>query len=202
MSLDAIIENVRKAGELQVDKIQAQANEKVKKIREEAEQEAETIKAHFLSEGKEKLRRKHAIIEQQAIMQALQVKASARQALIQEIFDRVKKELVQFRYDHEYEAFFQVLLQEVIDELKPSLLKGQKMRLFVDKRDEKIVKNALKKANNGSIEISSELKCWGGCNAESEDGRVHVLNTLDERYKHALPAMQQSLLVYFEKKLK
>jgi len=42
------------------------------------------------------------------------------------------------------------------------------------------------------------LDCWGGLVAKSEDGRIVVINTLEERLERATPFLRRYLAAFFE----
>jgi vacuolar-type H+-ATPase subunit E/Vma4 len=70
--------------------------------------------------------------------------------------------------------------------------------LLLDKRDAKIIPEQIK--NDPLIEIKFNMDCWGGCIAQSEDGQVRVLNTLEDRLNRALPSLQIWLSIFFDQR--
>jgi len=72
--------------------------------------------------------------------------------------------------------------------------------LLLNQKDEKALKSTEIKYPE-RVQIQYDLQCSGGCEAESDDGMVKVLNTFESRFDRALPKIQQDLSVFFEEKI-
>jgi len=200
IEIKAIIDGIFKAGQQQISEIESAAEKKVVEIHSKAEAEANIQKNRILKDGQARLNRTSALIEQQAIMQALQLHAGARQRLIEKVLEKAEEKMSTVRNDERYKKILKVLVQDSVNAIKPSLLDGQKVILRFDERDKMIAKEIIKELNEPVIpkfDIHSE----GGCIAESEDGLVSVLNTFESRFQHSLPLIQQTLSIFFEGKI-
>jgi vacuolar-type H+-ATPase subunit E/Vma4 len=49
-----------------------------------------------------------------------------------------------------------------------------------------------------TLPINYNLDCWGGLIAQSEDGRVVVINTLETRLERAIPYLRRYLAALYE----
>ncbi len=196
----AIIDGISKAGQQQISEINNEAKKKVSEIHLKAEAEANIQKNRILTDGQNRLNRMRALIEQQAIMQALQLHAGARQRLIEKVLEKTEEKMSTVRNDDRYLKILKMLVLDAVNVLKPSLLDGQKVVLHFDKRDKAIAKDIIKELNEPVIP-KYDISCQGGCVAESEDGLVSTLNTFESRFQHSLQLIKQKLSIFFEKKI-
>ena len=199
MSAQALLENLRAAAREQVRQIEENARQRAEKIVSDARAEAEAQKKRILSDGRAKLNRTQALIEQQAIIRVLQIHADARQSLIDQALQTARESFDALRARQDYSTIFKILVREALDALRPSLLPGQRAILRVDPRDLDLCRTV---AGNlaEAPEVRADLQCYGGCEAETEDGLVMVKNTINARYERAQTAARQELGVFFEEK--
>ena len=200
IEIRAIIDGIFKAGQQQISEIENEANKKVSEIQLRAKAEANTQKDRILKDGKTRLNRTSAIIEQQAVMQVLQLHAGARQRLIEKALEKAEEKMATVRNDERYIKILKVLVQDAVNAIKPSLLDEQRVILRFDERDKMIARDLIKELNEPVIP-KFDINCQGGCIAESEDGLVSTLNTFESRFQHSLPLIQQTLSIFFERKI-
>ena len=196
----AILESISEVGRNQIEEIEAAANRKIGLIQSKAEAEANILRNHILSNQQIHLERSCAVIEQQAIMKALQLHADARQQLISKALDKARKQLSLIRGQAGYKKLLKKFVQDAIQAVEPSLLKKQKIILHFDKRDEASAQEIITEMNYQVI-INYDIHCSGGCIAESEDLLVKSLNTIESRFQRSLPLIQQELSIFFEKNI-
>ena len=200
MSLDVILDGIKKKGASKIEDIRNESNQKISEIEAEVTQETNKIKERILSEGRIDLNRKKAIIDQRTEIQILQARADARQTLVQEVLDKVNEKISNYRHDSHYQETLCFLINETVSALKPSLLKEQKIILHFDKKDEGIVKKIENDFDN-SINFVFDLDSVLGCNGETSDQKIFVKNTLASRYARSISDIQQYLSLYFEKRI-
>ena len=200
IEIKAIIDGVFEAGQQQIIKIEDEAEKKITEIRSRAEAEANVQKNRILKDGQTRLNRTSALIEQQAVMQALQLHAGARQRLIEVVLEKSKEKMSTVRNDERYKKILKLLVLDAVNAIKPSLLNGQKVILHFNKQDKAITKSFVKELDEQVIPVY-DISCQGGCVAESEDGLVRTLNTFGSRFQHSLPLIQQTLSIFFERKI-
>ena len=200
IEIGAIIDGIAEAGKKQIDEIGETAEKQVAEIQSKAEAEASIQKNRILKDGHARLNRTRSLIEQQTIMQSLQLHADARQELINKVIVGAEKKIATVRNETKYIEILEKLMMDAINALKPSLLDEQKVILHFDKRDEAISKGLMKDLEEIVIP-KYDISCHGGCIAESEDGLVNTLNTFESRFQHSLAMIQQTLSVFFERKI-
>jgi len=200
IEIQAIIDGIFKAGQQQISEIEGAAEKKVNEIRSKAEAEANVLKKRILKDGQARLNRASALIEQQAVMQALQLHACVRQELIENVLEKVNEKMSTVRNDKRYKKILEMLAVDAVNAIKPSLLDGQKVILHFDEQHKAIAKGFVKELGEQVIP-KYDISCQGGCIAESEDGLVRTLNTFESRFQHSLPLIQQTLSIFFERKI-
>jgi len=200
IEIQAIIEGIFEAGQQQVSEIEGAAEKKVDEIRSRAEAEANVLKKRILKDGQARLNRASALIGQQAVMQALQLHACVRQELIENVLEKVKEKMSTVRNDKRYKKILEMLAVDAVNATKPSLLDGQKVVLHFDEQDKAIAKGFVKELGEQVI-LKYDISCQGGCIAESEDEMVRTLNTFESRFQHSLPLIQQTLSIFFERRI-
>ena len=200
MKFKAILDGIQEITTKQIDEIETQTAQHVKDIKDSYTKETRAIRTALEKEGQIRLQRESALIEQQAEMQYLQNVADARQQLIQESLDAVKVQLQQVRQSPEkYKPLLFSLIDEAIQDLIPSLGEDKTVVLSLDPRDKNLIQDYLWDKNI-PCQFEFNLDCWGGCNASSTDAMVCVYNTLDQRFRRALPILQQKLSRFFNEK--
>jgi vacuolar-type H+-ATPase subunit E/Vma4 len=199
VDLQAILDGIESAGRQRIKAIETDAKFQVSQINLKARQEAGEQENRILSDGRARLNREQALIEQQAVVRSLQIRADARQVLIGEVLKKVKLNLGKVRERKDYPQILGQLVDETLKALQPSLLEGQRIIIHFDQLD-KAAATELKKKANLPMELLFDIQCSGGCTAETDDELVSVKNTIESRFERASAALQQKLSIYFEGK--
>lgn len=199
MELEAILDGIRKAGKQQIALIGQEADRQSSEIVSKAQSDAEIQERRILTDGKTRLNREQALIEQQALIQALQIHADARQNLIEEVMVKVQDRMPELRDSKHYAKILAKLVDEALKSIEPSTKKGQKIIVHIDPRDKGIAEKVTADFDK-PVTVQYDIQCSGGCNAETEDGKVLAMNTLDSRLEHSLPYIKQKLSIFFESK--
>ena len=199
MELDAILDGIQKAGQQQIGKIKRESDRQTAQLMSKIEEDADVQKKRILDDGKAHLHREQAMVEQQSVIQALQVHADARQDLIERVMKNAAGKFSDLRKSKDYEMILGNLVCEALDCIQPSLIDDQKIILHFDPRDKALSRRILKN-NKLEMNVQYDIECSGGCNAETEDGMVLALNTIESRFEHATPNIKQSLSIFFERK--
>ena len=199
MDLDAILDGIRQAGRQQIEQIENEAERQSSQILAKIQKDADVQKKRILADGHARLNREQALIEQQAVIQSLQIHAGARQKLIDSVLKNVTNRFSGVRLQKDYEQVLANLAKETVQSIVPSLLNMQKIILHFDPRDKEIAERIVKKLDE-TVSTKYDIECSGGCTAETEDGMVSVLNTVESRFEHAKPYVIQKLSLFFERK--
>ncbi len=200
MDIQAIIDGIKEAGTKEIALIQQKAEAQVKTIRDKAIDEGNKQRDRIAKDAQIRSNRKQAVIVQRAYMQSLQMHADARQELIVHVIEKTRERLESMRERSGYADILEDFIRDSIDAILPSLLKDQMVILHADKRDEAIVRK-MEIPFSDRLQLKFDIQCNGGCEAESDDGMVRVLNTFESRFDRALPKIQQDLSVFFEEKV-
>lgn len=195
-----MLHSIRNVGHGQARQIESEAQQRLNQINEKKQREADAQRQRILKDGEISLSRQQALIEQQALMRALQIHADARQSLVESALDEARAGFAQLRSRKDYKQIFTDLVQEALDAVQPSLMPGQRTILHIDPRDKRLAAEVCKKLKV-TPEIVEDLECFGGCQAETEDQLVMVKNTIDSRFDHGLPLIRQEMAIFFEKRL-
>ncbi|MDP2965300.1 MAG: V-type ATP synthase subunit E [Pelolinea sp.] len=199
MDLQAILDGIESAGKQQIKQIEEDAKFQVSQINLKARQEAGEQENRILLDGRARLNREQALIEQQAVVRSLQIRADARQVLIGEVLEKVKHTLGRIRERKNYPLILSQLVDETLKALQPSLLEGQSAIIHFDELDNAAAAELQKKVKL-PMELKFDIQCSGGSVAETEDQLVSVKNTIESRFEHAGAALQQKLSIFFEGK--
>lgn len=199
MDFQAILDGIEIAGTRQIKQIEDDAKFQVSQINLKAQQEAGEQENRILSDGRARLNREQALIEQQSIVRSLQIHADARQALIEEVLQKVKCNAGMLRERKDYARILSQLVDETLTAIQPSLLEGQRVIIHFDELDKSATAEILKKVKL-PVESKFDIQCSGGCTAETEDQLVTVKNTIESRFERTSAALQQKLSIFFEAK--
>jgi V/A-type H+-transporting ATPase subunit E len=179
MPFEQLIESVELCAEDKVRVIKEKANQDAENIRTEAKGKDEIIKKRYLDAVKktvDKDRRKSiAKINEENHMQLIRAKDS----VFKHAFTEAQKILLSVRSQANYENIFRKLLKETLLELE-----GQEILLHIDKRDENLCKKMLAELTLNH-EIVTDLTSIGGLNASTRDGKFIIFNTIESRLERA-----------------
>jgi V/A-type H+-transporting ATPase subunit E len=173
-----------------IESVELCAEDKIREIKERANQEAETIKTE--AKGKDKIIKKRhldavkktvdsekrkslAKINEENRMQLTR----AKDDVFKHAFTEAQKILSSARGQANYENVFRKLLKEIILELE-----GEEILLHIDKRDENLCKKLLPELKL-NCEIVTDITSAGGLNASTRDGKFIIFNTIESRFERA-----------------
>lgn len=199
MDIETIIAGIKHAGQKQMEQIARDVDLQISEIKDASQENASLQKQRIMALSQGQLQREQALIMQQAMMECLQIHANGRQLLIENTLNTVKTHFSKIRQNKNYPKIFEAMVEEAISALRPSLNEGQSTILHIDQRDKSLFNN-FANFKSPPLSLVCDLECWGGCNAETEDGLVQVLNTINSRFDHALPLLQMQLSLYFEER--
>lgn len=197
MSLYAILEKIRAAGDNQVGEIEAQARIQVFQILADARGKAEEARRAAFLEASAPVAKERASILHHARLESLKTVGEVREALVDTALERIRGYLAGLRTDQSYSQIFTCLVLEALDEIRASVGNAGSIFLDVDPRDQLLVEKIILNLHL-DLEIGTGLSCWGGLVAKSGDGRVVVTNTLEARLERALPYLRRYLAAMFE----
>ena len=187
MTYENLIASMEAIAEKSVTEIAQKAHQEAEEIKQSAEAKAEAIKASYLETAE-----KSAEIERNKLIYSVKAENKMRiikekDAVIQRAFFDAKKSLDSFRDDASYKENFKKMLQEAVRELQE-----EKVRLYVDTRDEALGKQVLNELGKNS-EIVADLTSAGGLVVSTKDGKVVVSNTIESRLHNARELLKREI---------
>jgi vacuolar-type H+-ATPase subunit E/Vma4 len=200
MSLQAIVEAIRAAGEAQALEIERQARSQAGQILTNARMQADTISERACAETVVPAARERARIIHRARLEALRQLGHAREALVDAALDQVRGRLAGMRGDDSYPLVFKYLTEEALSALNLSANCAPMISLQADPRDRVILEAHLHELGS-EVAVDYDVECWGGAVARSDDNRIVVINTLESRIEKATPYLRRYLAALFEGEL-
>ena len=197
MSLNAILEAIRASGQAEVAGIEAQAQAQAETILAQAQAEAERLQQGARATGMSQAKREEDRVLLEVRSQVLKIVGEARQALVEQTLARTRQQLADLRATSTYPAVLRHLTVEALDELYPCLEGGERVCLRADQRDQELLGPFLAEHFPDML-VNYDLDCWGGIIAQSEDGRIVAINTLQARFERGRPHLQRHMAILFE----
>lgn len=197
MSLEAILQAIHDAGEVQTSQVAERAHAQMESILASARQEAARVKMRAFNNEVAPAVKERSRILHQARLEALHTTGNLREALVDAALEEARRRLAGLRGQAAYRGVLSCLVQEALEELRSSCGEGSVACLQIDPRDRAMLDDIL-----GELQLDlpeqEDVKCWGGVVAHSEDGRVVMINTLEARLERATPSLRRSLARLFE----
>jgi V/A-type H+-transporting ATPase subunit E len=203
MSLHAILEAIRQAGEARAFEIENRAFQQSGEIIRNARVDAERIQEQACASELEPASKERARILHRARLEALQISGGARNGLVDKALEQAHGRLREIRTDAVYPRVLKCLLVEALSELGGENPEEQRNQpapaacLEADARDHELLESLLLELGL-DLPVSYTLECWGGLVARSEDRRIVAINTLEARLEKSKPYLRRYLAALFE----
>ena len=197
MSLSAILDAIRVAGETQIHQIESDCNLQIQEIMQQATLRVDTNKEQARAAALAPSFGERAKIIHQARQRALQTIGNVRELIVDAALDQTKGRLAGIRTDAAYPNVLRSLVEEAILELQQTLKEPLGYSLQADHRDQELLESILSDMKI-KTRVSYTLESWGGLIAKSLDNRVIVINTLEARLERASPFLRRYLAAFFE----
>lgn len=176
---EAILDKVKAEAKKIIKEAEAKAKEEIEQAKKQQVARQEEQKSKFIQEAKEEATR----IESQALVKARQELSRAKTDAINEIVDRVKKELSASSSD---KSAFLNLLKEATE-----VIGIDKVRVYVSPKDKSKVQNLLEEDKGLAKKIveTKEHDYAGGVIVEDIEGKTRIDNTYETRLEMLLPRL-------------
>jgi V/A-type H+-transporting ATPase subunit E len=197
MSLQVILDSIRAAGEAQLREMDLRKSAEIREILADADLQAHEIQEEARETAALPAGRERARIIHRARLDGLHNLGNVREALIDTTLDQTRGRLANLRADSTYPQVLRQFTEEALAEVSGSLEEAAKARLDADPRDQDLVVKILSDLGL-TLPVNYNLECWGGLIAQSEDGRVVVINTLEARLERAIPYLRRYLAALYE----
>ena len=166
MSVEKIIEQIKKDSETEIRQIRRDAERKRREILAAARKEAEDAAMEIVENGEKTLGNKKRVEVAKTRQEAKKEIMKTREKLIEECFIKAKQKLSQIK-DDEYEKLLSKLLEKGVEKLE-----GNCTVLTSREIDKKIVERH-------GLKVTGKTDAAGGVILISEDGRITLDYTLD-----------------------
>lgn len=191
-----ILDQIREAGNAQVQDIERNAKSRVSEILAQAHTEAEEIESEARNRASAPAHAERARVIHRAKSDALRLLGEVREDLVDAAIARTSERLASLRSDSSYPEVLRSLTEQALAQLAASE-SAQDSQLQADPRDKDLLQKILTELRL-NIPVRYELNHWGGLIAMSQDGRVVVINTLEARLEQATAFLRPHLAAYFE----
>ncbi|MEW6084974.1 MAG: V-type ATP synthase subunit E [Chloroflexota bacterium] len=196
MAVQNILEQIREAGNAQVQEIERNAKTRVSEILAMAHSEAEEIESEARTRASTPANAERARIIHRAKSDALRLLGEVREDLVDAVIARTSERLASFRSDSSYPKVLRALTEQALAQLAASE-SAQDSQLQADPRDKDLLQKILAELRL-NVPVRYELINWGGLIAKSQDERVVVINTLEARLERSLGYLRPQVAAYFE----
>jgi len=197
MSLTAILAAIERASAEEIDQLQIETQAQVQRLLADAEREAALRREQIRDEIVQHISGQRAGRLHRACLDALRIKASARDALMAQTLTLSKERLADLRHDTRYPVVMRRLIEEAVHLLGENGVQTGRVVLVIDPRDEALIQSIARDLDL-DVSIETTLEGWGGIVLLSEDGRISVTNTLESRIERAMPLLYRELGTFFE----
>ncbi len=168
-----LLEKIRREGEERVQTILREAEEEAQRRIQAAEEELSRWREEALKRADSEIEGEKRLILSRARARAREIVLRAKSEAGEQLFRSLLEEAEKLREDAKrYKAFLARCLKEAEAEI------GGPLVLYVDPRDEKLVKSLLKGKDH---KIGGSIKTLGGVLATNERGDLLVDNRLETR---------------------
>jgi vacuolar-type H+-ATPase subunit E/Vma4 len=197
MSLQAILDAILTSGEAQLGKLETRADTQVREVLANADEEAQKARQVSFAKAVAPAGRERARILHRAELEGLRILGNVREDLVNATLDQTRGRLANMRSQYCYPAVLRKLVEESLAELDVSVEGIGQIRLQADPRDQALLDRIL--SNMGlTFPVHYGLNCWGGLIAQSVDGQIIVVNTLEARLERAIPYLRRFFAAGYE----
>ena len=180
--LTRLIIKIKNAAEEEAKIINREAKQKLEEIEKGTKKQVDEVKKQELDKESSRLdfirRRTETEFEQKAKKIIIQ----ARESIIDQVFEQVKKEMLVLRKNKGYSKYLENLLIHTIRNIT-----AQSMKIIADKKDKEILNKitsniAQKEKVNFKVDVST-LKTQGGFILTDDYGRIRIDYTIENTLK-------------------
>ncbi len=192
MSLQAILDAIREAGDKQVCEIETGARDRVQDMLCKAQAESDRLREEARLAAAAPATEQCLRLMQQAQAEARRAVSGEHEALIDTVLERSREALASIRADPVYPSVLRHLTVEALTDLRQPLGPGEEISLEADPLDRSVLESLLPEIAP-NLEVSYTLSCCGGVVASSGDGHILAINTLEARLERSTPYLRRYL---------
>ncbi len=180
--LTRLIIKIKNAAEEEAKIINREAKQKLEEIEKGTKKLVDEVKKQELEKEKSRLDFIRKRTETEFEQKAKRIIIQARESIIDQVFEQVKKEMLVLRDNKGYSKYLENLLIDTIRNIT-----AQRMKIIADKKDKEILNKitlniAKKEKVNFKVDVSS-LKTQGGFILTDDYGRIRIDYTIENTLK-------------------
>ncbi len=187
MAIDRILWAIEEEAQEEANQIIAEAEAAAQKTVVAAKAHAEEIKERYYRQRVlPELRAEEARLIGEAQRESLGMVMKVKEELIDRAFTLAAEELSKVRSRGDYPEILHRLTQEVVGEL------GKELIIEVSPQDSELIEKIVSEVGLDAT-VRFSLECMGGLAAAPQDGRVHLVNTIDSRLERAREFLREQV---------
>jgi V/A-type H+/Na+-transporting ATPase subunit E len=196
MSIEDILRALDDQCREECQEIFSKAEQESKQILEKSKQEAEAIRQARLAKIKAEAQSETTSMLYSARLKSKNAVISAKEIVAEKAMADAEKELKNLRSRKDYPAVLEGLIGEGLTRV------SGKVVCHVDPADKELADSILRK-QGVDYEVIADLKCIGGCIISDPEGRVNIINTVEERLNRAREKLRMDVSgILFEEEAK
>ena len=168
--------------------IRDRAEAEALKIRRDAEERAQGIRSAYLEEAGRAVQLEKGKLISRVGAEKRMAYTKAKEDLFQQVFDQAARRMASVRDHQGYRLLLKKLVGEVMEELP-----AEEIRVHIDPRDEPLCREVLREMKR-NCEVVTDLTTIGGLNATTADERLMIFNTLESRLERARELMKSEIM--------
>ena len=188
MPYEDLLTAVRANAQEKMKEIRDRAEAEALKIRKDAEEKAQGIRSAHLEEAGRTVQLEKSKLISKVGAEKRMAFARAKEDLFQQVFDQAARRMVSARDHQGYRELLKKMAGEVMEDL-PS----EGIRVHIDPRDEPLCRELLREMKR-NCEVVTDLTTIGGLNATTADERLMIFNTLESRLTRAKELMKSEIM--------
>ncbi|MHA1201049.1 MAG: V-type ATP synthase subunit E [Candidatus Heimdallarchaeaceae archaeon] len=177
-NLDNLLKKIISEAENEAERIREETRAKLASFEKETKELVSEIKQKELEKELSHLEYIRKRTEAEYLQKAKRIKIQTKEKLIDEVFEKIEKDLSSFRKNSGYKKYLESKLKST-----QRAFRSKDMKLLIDKRDESVIKQIVKKLEKEKnmkfiIEIT-ELITSGGFILTDKEERVRIDYTIE-----------------------
>lgn len=177
-NLDNLLKKIISEAENEAERMREETRKKLAKFEKETKELVSEIKHEELERELPHLEYIRKRTEAEYLQKAKRTRIQTKEKLIDKVFEKVEKDLSNFRKNSEYKKYLESKLEST-----QRAFRSKDMKLLIDKRDESIIKRIITKLEKEKnvkfiIEIT-ELVTSGGFILTDKEERVRIDYTIE-----------------------
>jgi V/A-type H+-transporting ATPase subunit E len=188
MAYEDLLAAVRANAQEKMKEIRDRAEAEALKIRTDAEEKAQGSRSAYLEEAQRSVQLQKSKLISKAGAEKRMAFAKAKEDLFQQVFDQAARRMASVRDHQGYRQLLKKLTGEAMEELP-----GEEIRVHIDPRDEPLCREILREMKR-NCEVVTDLTTMGGLNATTADERFMIFNTLESRLERARELMKSEIM--------